>query len=106
MKTTRHLNQLDLNPTGSFILQVGRKRQLLNKRARFEAEMQLVKLSNDDLSPTVPLSQTYKLFIDDDLFASVIAYPKVKYQRSPIRLVKPKNGPVEIHLVKKYVTFH
>lgn len=106
MKTAHHLNQLDLNPTGPFVLQVGRKRQLLNKRARFETEMQLVKLSSDDLSPTVPISQTYKLFIDDDLFASVTAFPKAKGQHAPIRLVKPKRGPIEIHLVKKYITQH
>lgn len=87
-----------------FILQIGRKRQRINKPARLEAEQQFAKMSDD--GPIVPISQSYRLFIDNKLFASVLAYPRRRYERAPITLIKPKRGLMEIRLVKKRVTLH
>lgn len=99
-----------LNTGKSFYLVIGRKRQLITKPARFEANQEIATMYRDhaELTPSLmlPVSQTYQLFIDNDLFATVKAAPKWRYRRAPIHIVKPKQGPIEIRFVKKYVILH
>ena len=99
-----------MNTDQPFYLVIGRKRQLITKPARFEARQEYAEMyaRNEDLTPslTVPVSQTYQLFIDGALFATVKAAPKRRYSRAPVRIVKPEHGPLELHFIKKRLILH
>lgn len=86
-----------------FYLFIGRKRQRIVKPWQFEIEQDVADIGDDLMPMRVIRSVSYRLLVDGKLFASVTVFPKQRYQRAPVRLVKPKRGPLQIHLVKKYV---
>jgi hypothetical protein len=85
---------------------IGRKRTRITEPVRFESQVEVAETTYHDLPVHVPVSQSYRLFINEKLFASVRAFPKGRYSRAPIRVVKPRRGPLQIHFVKKYTTLY
>lgn len=85
---------------------IGRKRTRITQPVRLNVEPEIERYAYHDLPYSVLHAQLYQLFIDDRLFASVRIGARQRYFRAPIRVVKPKHGPIQIHFIKKYVTLH
>lgn len=88
-----------------FILVVGRKRQLIKEPMRLEMTRDVQPLWDDPLAPLGVMSETIQLFIANKLFATSMSVPRSRYSRSPIRIVKPKRGRLEVRLTKKLNRF-
>lgn len=98
-----------LNLNKSFDLVIGRKRRRIRQPAQLEVEVYAESFSLTNIGPevTVPISQTYKLYIAEKLYATVVMYSHRKYLHAPITIIKHKrSGRLEIRLVKKYTKLH
>lgn len=91
--------------TGSMLLFVGRKRIKANEPVRLQLENEIVNSTYYDVPVSYVERQSFKVFIGDRLFATVL--PSIT-RRRPIKLVKPHNRHrlMELHLIKKNTTLH
>lgn len=87
-----------------FDLFIGRKWQHIKDEAQLVFENDYTDLYYGGL--TVLTSQHCKLMVNNKLFATVRLLPKRRYRRSPVKVVKLKDGSLQVWLVKKYVTLH
>lgn len=97
-----------LNLNKSFDLVIGQKKYRIQQPAQLEVKVYAESFPLTNIGPevTVPISQTYKLYIGEKLYATVIMYPHRKYLHAPITIIKHKrSGRLEIRLVRKYVSF-
>lgn len=93
------LNAISSNkPIALFI---GRKKQIIKEPFRLEMSQEITDTSYLDAPMQVVTSQRMDLFIADKLFASIKTPPRVRYARRSVTIVKPKRGPMQIHLLKK-----
>lgn len=82
---------------------IGRKLRVSSGDIRLVVVPGITQIYADMPSAVVLTSQSYKVFVDGKLFASVIAYPKRPRLHSPIWLSKDlKSGKMRLRLVKKY----
>jgi hypothetical protein len=82
---------------------VGRKQQSVDGSVRFEVIPTITDVYADDPTVKIVTEQTYRVFVNNRLFATIRTGPKKRSLHSPIRLYKDlRSGKVTLRLLKKY----
>lgn len=80
---------------------------MIEDRARLEFLQQYETFHDEDdpfgpISPSRLISEKVSLFISNNLYATIRAAPRRKFSRHSVKIVKPDNGLIEVHLTKRY----